>query len=179
MQVDFFPANRQPSSSCRSWAVDEYTRCWLNTNLVANYFRYRHQRRPHVARRKRAPRSEKSPMWAFWRTRVEFINGPFAENEVDEIWITFLIAVQKPPGKKLPHLGRLFPSILRLAMKPAGGSILKLTETPTCLYQRGSSAATPFPKRFLNFHIYGSGMPTRCRSKRPTRNVFLEIFDHL
>lgn len=35
----------------------------------------------------------------FLRTRVEFINGLFAENEVDEIWITFpRSAAQKPPG---------------------------------------------------------------------------------
>lgn len=38
---------------------------------------------------------------AFLRTRIEFINSVFAEDEIDEIWITFCDPQPKKPNKRL------------------------------------------------------------------------------
>ena len=38
---------------------------------------------------------------AFLRTRIDFIEGYFAENEVDEIWLTFSDPQPKKPRKRL------------------------------------------------------------------------------
>src|SRR5690606_22116305 len=38
---------------------------------------------------------------AFCRTKIDFINDAFAENEVDEIWLTFSDPQRKKPNKRL------------------------------------------------------------------------------
>lgn len=55
---------------------------------------------------------------AFLRTRIDFINSSFAENEVDEIWITFPDPQPRKPRKRLTS--HLFLSRYRQLLKPGG-----------------------------------------------------------
>ncbi len=55
---------------------------------------------------------------AFLRTRIDFITNHFAENEVDEIWLTFSDPQPKKPNKRLtspPFINRY-----RQLLKPGG-----------------------------------------------------------
>ncbi|MCU0435630.1 MAG: tRNA (guanosine(46)-N7)-methyltransferase TrmB [Bacteroidia bacterium] len=55
---------------------------------------------------------------AFLRTRIDFITSCFAENEVDEIWITFPDPQPQKPRKRLTS--HLFLSRYRHFLKPGG-----------------------------------------------------------
>lgn len=55
---------------------------------------------------------------AFLRTRIDFINSSFAENEVDEIWVTFPDPQPRKPRKRLTS--HLFLSRYRQFLKPGG-----------------------------------------------------------
>ena len=61
----------------------------------------------------------------FLRTRVEFINGLFAENEVDEIWITFPDPQLKSRRAKKRLTSPLFLEYYARLLKPAGWINLK------------------------------------------------------
>ena len=106
----------------------------------------------------------------FLRTRVEFINGLFAENEVDEIWITFPDPQLKSRRAKKRLTSPLFLEYYARLLKSDGWINLKTDSKHLFAY---TNAATPFPARFRIPTSTVRGMPTRCfRSKRPTRNVF-------
>lgn len=55
---------------------------------------------------------------AFLRTRIDFITDFFAENEVDEIWLTFSDPQRKKPKKRLTS--PLFINRYRQILKPGG-----------------------------------------------------------
>ena len=55
---------------------------------------------------------------AFLRTKIDFIQDYFAENEVDEIWLTFSDPQPKKPRKRLSS--PLFINRYRQIMKPGG-----------------------------------------------------------
>jgi tRNA (guanine-N7-)-methyltransferase len=57
---------------------------------------------------------------AFLRTRIEFIEGCFAENEVDEIWITFPDPQMKDRREKKRLTGPLFVDRYKQFLKPDG-----------------------------------------------------------
>jgi len=57
---------------------------------------------------------------AFLRTRIEFIEGCFAENEVDEIWITFPDPQMKDRREKKRLTGPLFIERYKQFLKPDG-----------------------------------------------------------
>ncbi|MBL4708609.1 MAG: tRNA (guanosine(46)-N7)-methyltransferase TrmB [Flavobacteriales bacterium] len=57
---------------------------------------------------------------AFLRTRIEFIEACFAENEVDEIWITFPDPQMKDRREKKRLTGPLFIERYRKFLKPNG-----------------------------------------------------------
>ena len=57
---------------------------------------------------------------AFLRTRIEFIEGCFAENEVDEIWITFPDPQMKDRREKKRLTGPLFIERYKKFLKPNG-----------------------------------------------------------
>lgn len=57
---------------------------------------------------------------AFLRTRIEFIEGCFAENEVDEIWITFPDPQMKDRREKKRLTGPLFIERYKKFLKPDG-----------------------------------------------------------
>lgn len=62
---------------------------------------------------------------AFLRTRIEFIEGCFGENEVDEIWITFPDPQPKDRQEKKRLTGPLFIARYRKFLKPGGKINLK------------------------------------------------------
>ena len=55
---------------------------------------------------------------AFLRTRIDFITAFFAENEIDEIWLTFSDPQPKKPKKRLTS--RLFSERYMKFLKPGG-----------------------------------------------------------
>ena len=55
---------------------------------------------------------------AFLRTRIDFITDYFAENEVDEIWLTFSDPQRKKPRKRLTS--PLFIERYKQILKPGG-----------------------------------------------------------
>jgi tRNA (guanine-N7-)-methyltransferase len=55
---------------------------------------------------------------AFLRTRIDFIKAFFAENEIDEIWLTFSDPQPKKPKKRLTS--RLFSERYMKFLKPGG-----------------------------------------------------------
>lgn len=55
---------------------------------------------------------------AFLRTRIDFINDYFAENEVDEIWLTFSDPQPKKPNKRLTS--PIFIDRYKKLLKPGG-----------------------------------------------------------
>lgn len=57
---------------------------------------------------------------AFLRTRIEFIEGCFSENEVDEIWITFPDPQQKDRREKKRLTGPLFIERYKKFLKKDG-----------------------------------------------------------
>lgn len=57
---------------------------------------------------------------AFLRTRIEFIEGCFAPNEVDEIWITFPDPQMKDRREKKRLTGPLFIERYKQFLKPDG-----------------------------------------------------------
>jgi tRNA (guanine-N7-)-methyltransferase len=60
---------------------------------------------------------------AFLRTRIDFIDDYFAENEVDEIWLTFSDPQPKKPKKRLSSA--VFVARYRKFLKPGGPVHLK------------------------------------------------------
>lgn len=60
---------------------------------------------------------------AFLRTRIDFIEDYFAENEVDEIWLTFSDPQPKKPKKRLTS--PVFIARYRQFLKPGGPVHLK------------------------------------------------------
>lgn len=59
----------------------------------------------------------------FLRTKIDFIDSFFAENEVDEIWLTFSDPQRKKPRKRLTS--ELFIARYRKFLKPGGFIHLK------------------------------------------------------
>lgn len=62
---------------------------------------------------------------AFLRTRIEFIEGCFAENEVDEIWITFPDPQPKDKQEKKRLTGPSFIQLYKKFLSPKGCIHLK------------------------------------------------------
>jgi len=62
---------------------------------------------------------------AFLRTRIEFIEGCFGTNEVDEIWITFPDPQPKDRQEKKRLTGPMFIKRYREFLKPGGSVNLK------------------------------------------------------
>lgn len=65
------------------------------------------------------------PNVLFLRTRIEFINSFFAENEVDEIWITFPDPFPKPKNEARRLTSPPFLNSYRLFLKDKGSIHLK------------------------------------------------------
>ncbi|MFQ7502492.1 MAG: tRNA (guanosine(46)-N7)-methyltransferase TrmB [Alistipes finegoldii] len=92
----------------------------------------------------------------FLRTRVEFINGLFAENEVDEIWITFPIRSSKAAGPEA-LTSPLFLEYYARLLKPAGWINLKTDSKHLFAYTNEVVRRYTLPCVVSNPDIYGSG----------------------
>lgn len=68
---------------------------------------------------------------AFCRTKIDFINDAFAENEIDEIWLTFSDPQRKKPNKRLTS--PRFIERYRKLLKPGG--IVHLKTDSTLLFE--------------------------------------------
>lgn len=68
---------------------------------------------------------------AFCRTKIDFINDAFAENEIDEIWLTFSDPQRKKPNKRLTAVP--FIERYRKLLKPGG--IIHLKTDSTLLFE--------------------------------------------
>jgi tRNA (guanine-N7-)-methyltransferase len=67
----------------------------------------------------------------FLRTRVEFIQAFFAENEIDEIWLTFSDPQPNKPKKRLTY--KRYIDLYRQFLKPGG--IIHLKTDSDLLYE--------------------------------------------
>jgi tRNA (guanine-N7-)-methyltransferase len=63
-------------------------------------------------------REEKIKNVAFLRTRIDYTNYFFAENEIDEIWLTFSDPQKKRPRKRLTS--KIFVDRYKQFLKPGG-----------------------------------------------------------
>ncbi len=68
---------------------------------------------------------------AFCRTKIDFINDCFAENEVDEIWLTFSDPQRKKPNKRLTSP----PFIARYLKMLKPGGIIHLKTDSDILFE--------------------------------------------
>ena len=93
----------------------------------------------------------------FLRTRVEFINGLFAENEVDEIWITFPDPQLKSRRAKKRLTSPLFLEYYARLLKPAGWINLKTDSKHLFAYTNEVVRRYTLPCEVSNPDIYGSG----------------------
>jgi tRNA (guanine-N7-)-methyltransferase len=98
---------------------------------------------------------------AFIRTRIEFIEGCFAENEIDEIWLTFPDPQpQKTRARKrLTH--NLFLSRYSKFLKPGGLLHLKTDSTSLYEYSLENIEAFGWQKLIFTSDLYNNVPPGR------------------
>ena len=112
----------------------------------------------------------------FLRTRVEFINGLFAENEVDEIWITFPDPQLKSRRAKKRLTSPLFLEYYARLLKPAGWINLKTDSKHLFAYTNEVVRRYSLPCEVSNPDIYGSGYADEVLSvKTAYETRFLEM----
>lgn len=108
---------------------------------------------------------------AFLRTRVEFIEAYFAENEVDEIWLTF------SDPQPLDHVGNRRITSLWYAekyskfLKP--GAIIHIKHDNTDLYHKALKEFTTAGHTIIDHSddIYGEYMSTLPQEKQDVLNI--------
>ena len=117
----------------------------------------------------------KIPNVLFLRTRIEFINSFFAEDEIDEIWITFPDPFPKPvdAGKRLtsPPFLNSYRKILR------NGGIIHLKTDNCQLYKYSRSIVLSNKLTVLTDtdDLYGSGIENEILTIRTHyENLFLK-----
>jgi len=89
---------------------------------------------------------------AFCRTKIDFINDAFAENEVDEIWLTFSDPQGKKPNKRLtspPFIARY-----KKLIKPGGIIHLKTDSNILFEYTEEQIAEHNYEKLELTWDLY-------------------------
>lgn len=105
---------------------------------------------------------------AFLRTRIEFIGSFFAENEVDEIWITFPDPqLKKNRVKKRLTAPEFLASYARF-LKPGALMHLKTDCRHLHDYTLAVAEANSLPVRAANADIYGTGAADEILSVRTT-----------
>ena len=112
----------------------------------------------------------------FLRTRVEFINGLFAENEVDEIWITFPDPQLKSRRAKKRLTSPLFLEYYARLLKSDGWINLKTDSKHLFAYTNEVVRRYTLPCEVSNPDIYGSGYADEVLSvKTAYETRFLEM----
>ncbi|MCG8582306.1 MAG: tRNA (guanosine(46)-N7)-methyltransferase TrmB [Bacteroidales bacterium] len=92
---------------------------------------------------------------AFVRTRIEFITSFFAENEVDEIWLTFPDPQMKKVNKRLSSTR--FLQLYRQFLKPGGLVHLKTDSQFLYTYTSEMVKENEFKIEVNESDLYGSG----------------------
>lgn len=90
---------------------------------------------------------------AFCRTKIDFINDCFAENEVDEIWLTFSDPQRKKPNKRLTSLP--FINRYRKLLKPGGVVHLKTDSDLLFEYTEEQIKENNYECLELTWDLYG------------------------
>lgn len=94
---------------------------------------------------------------AFLRTRIEFIDSLFGENEVDEIWITFPDPQLKKQRSKKRLTSPLFLESYAKILKPSAPVNLKTDSAHLYNYTMAVIGENSLPVDIANPDIYGSG----------------------
>lgn len=97
------------------------------------------------------------PNVGFLRTRIEFINGLFAEGEVDEIWITFPDPQLRKNRIKKRLTAPLFLGYYSQFLKPDGHINLKTDSQHLHLYTRAVAEQNGLQIEVADNDIYGHG----------------------
>lgn len=95
---------------------------------------------------------------AFLRTRIEFIEGCFANNEVDEIWITFPDPQMKDRREKKRLTGPLFIKRYRQFLKKEGLVHLKTDSDFFYDFSVLECKNNNFPIHFSTDNLYAEGI---------------------
>lgn len=90
---------------------------------------------------------------AFCRTRIDFITDCFAQNEVDEIWLTFSDPQAKKPRKRLTS--PLFIDRYKQILKPGGLVHIKTDSDILFEYTEEQIAEQNYEKLELTWDLYG------------------------
>ncbi len=97
---------------------------------------------------------------AFVRTRIEVLEQFFAENEVDEIWITFCDPFPRPTKANRRLTSEYFNEIYRHVLRPGGLVHLKHDDDALVKYSMKIIAEDPQCKLLLqNLDIYAGELP--------------------
>lgn len=90
---------------------------------------------------------------AFLRTKIDFITSFFAENEVDEIWLTFSDPQPNKPNKRLTS--KFFIDRYRQILKPGG--IVHLKTDSDILFESTEEEIKEhgYKNLFLTWDLYG------------------------
>ena len=118
----------------------------------------------------------KMPNVGFLRTRIEFINGLFAEGEVDEIWITFPDPQLKSRRAKKRLTSPLFLGYYAHILSPGGWIYLKTDSKHLFGYTNEVVRRYGLPCEVSNADIYGTGYADEVLSvKAAYEKRFLEL----
>lgn len=118
----------------------------------------------------------KMPNVGFLRTRIEFINGLFAEGEVDEIWITFPDPQLKSRRAKKRLTSPLFLGYYAHILSPGGWINLKTDSKHLFGYTNEVVRRYGLPCEVSNADIYGTGYADEVLSvKTAYEKRFLEM----
>lgn len=109
----------------------------------------------------------KMPNVGFLRTRIEFINGLFAEGEVDEIWITFPDPQLKSRRAKKRLTSPLFLGYYAHILSPGGWINLKTDSKHLSAIRTRWCAATACRAKSRTPTSTARATPTRCCRLRP------------
>lgn len=104
---------------------------------------------------------------AFLRTRIDYIKEFFAENEVDEIWLTFSDPQPKKPRKRLSS--PLFINRYRQILKPGGIVHMKTDSDILFEYTEEQIKEKNYDCLELTWDLYGE-LPENIDPK--TREIF-------
>jgi tRNA (guanine-N7-)-methyltransferase len=104
---------------------------------------------------------------AFLRTKIDFIQDYFAENEVDEIWLTFSDPQPKKPRKRLSS--PLFINRYRQILKPGGIVHMKTDSDILFEYTEEQIKEQNYECLELTWDLYGS-LPETIDPQ--TRDIF-------
>ena len=104
---------------------------------------------------------------AFLRTRIDFIEDYFGENEVDEIWLTFSDPQPKKPNKRLTSPN--FIERYRKILKKGGIVHLKTDSDLLFVYTEEQIKTVPYEQLELTWDLYGE-LPEKIDPV--TRDIF-------